>query len=29
MEFNVANRPLLVEKVSKAFIFNLQQIKEL
>jgi hypothetical protein len=29
IEFNVANRPLLVEQVSKAFIHNLNQIKEL
>ena len=29
MEFKVANRPLLVEQVSKAFIHNLNQIKEL
>lgn len=29
IEFKVANRPLLVEQVSKAFIHNLQQIKEL
>jgi len=26
---NIAHKPLLVEQVSKAFIFNLQQIKEL
>lgn len=29
IEFNIANRPLLVEQVSKAFIHNLNQIKEL
>ena len=29
IEFNVANRPLLVEQVSNAFIHNLNQIKEL
>lgn len=29
IEYNVANRPLLVEQVSKAFIHNLEQIKEL
>lgn len=29
IEFKVANRPLLVEQVSKAFIHNLNQIKEL
>lgn len=29
IEFNVANRPLLVEQVSKAFIHNLNQIREL
>ena len=29
IEFKVANRPLLVEQVSKAFIHNLGQIKEL
>ena len=29
IEFRVANRPLLVEQVSKAFIHNLNQIKEL
>jgi hypothetical protein len=29
MEFKVANRPLLVEQVSQAFIHNLNQIKEL
>lgn len=29
MQFKVANRPLLVEQVSKAFIHNLNQIKEL
>ena len=28
IEFKVANRPLLVEQVSKAFIHNLNQIKE-
>ena len=29
IEFKVANRPLIVEQVSKAFIHNLNQIKEL
>lgn len=29
IEFKVANRPLLVEQVSQAFIHNLNQIKEL
>jgi hypothetical protein len=29
IEFNVANKPLLVEQVSKAFIRNLNQIREL
>lgn len=29
IEFNVANKPLLVEQVSKAFIRNLEQIREL
>ena len=29
IEFNVANKPLLVEQVSKAFIRHLQQIREL
>lgn len=29
IEYKVANRPLLVEQVSKAFIHNLNQIKEL
>ena len=29
IEFNIANRPLLVEQVSKAFIHNLNQINEL
>ena len=29
IEFNVANKPLLVEQVSKAFIHNLNQIREL
>ena len=29
IEFNVANRPLLVEQQSKAFIQNLEQIKQL
>jgi len=29
IEFNVANRPLLVEQVSNAFIHNLNSIKEL
>ena len=29
IEFKVANRPLLIEQVSKAFIHNLNQIKEL
>lgn len=29
IEFNVANKPLLVEQVSKAFINNLNQIREL
>ena len=29
IEFKVANRPLLVEQVSKAFIHNLNQIKQL
>lgn len=29
INYNVANRPLLVEQVSKAFIHNLEQIKEL
>jgi len=29
IEYKVANRPLLVEQVSKAFMHNLNQIKEL
>ena len=29
IEFNVANKPLLVEQVSKAFIRNLNQFREL
>lgn len=29
ISFNVANRPLLLEQVSKAFMHNLKQIKEL
>ena len=29
IEYNVANKPLLVEQVSKAFIHNLNQIREL
>lgn len=29
IEFNVANKPLLVEQVSKAFMRNLSQIREL
>jgi len=29
IQFNVANRPLLLEQVSKAFMHNLKQIKEL
>jgi len=29
IEFNVANKPLLVEQVSKAFVRHLQQIREL
>jgi len=29
IQYNVANRPLLVEQVSKAFIHNLKQIRDL
>lgn len=29
IQFNMANRPLLLEQVSKAFMHNLKQIKEL
>jgi uncharacterized protein YdhG (YjbR/CyaY superfamily) len=29
IEFNIANKPLLVEQASKAFIRNLEQVREL
>ena len=29
IQYNVAHRPLLVEQVSKAFIHNLKQIRDL